>query len=272
MEMEVQFQLLQKFKIMYNTSLKSKLKNNELTIGSWITIGHPAIPEILSQAGFDWLVVDIEHNSIDLSMIQTLIATIQSYGIAALVRVCKNEETIIKHVLDAGADGIIVPMVCSKQDAEMAIDYSKYPPRGKRGVGLSRAQQYGYNFESYKEWVEKDSVVIAQIEHIDAINNLEEIINVDGIDGTIIGPYDLSGSMGKSGHYDEDDVKEALKKYESICLENNVTLGFHVVDTNPDRIKDKINEKYSFLAYGTDFLFMGDNAKMGMDKICIRYL
>ena len=109
---------------MKDRRLKEKLKKNELTIGSWITIGHPAIPEILATAGFDWLVIDIEHTTIDFSMVQILISTIQSHGMAALVRVSKNEEVVIKKVLDAGADGIIVPLVCSEEDAKKAVEYS----------------------------------------------------------------------------------------------------------------------------------------------------
>ncbi len=252
---------------MLNNTLRKRIKAGELTLGSWITIGHPNVAEILSNAGFDWLVIDIEHNPIDISMVQTLITTIQSKGVAAFVRVSKNEEVVIKHVLDAGADGIIVPMVCSKADAIQAVDYAKYPPIGKRGVGLARAQQYGTGFEAYKKWVAEDLVVIAQIEHIDGINNLEEIISVDGIDGTIIGPYDLSGSMGMPGEFEKPIVKKALAKYIQICKSHNFPMGFHVVNADPQKIKEKIDEGYRFIAYGTDFLFMGDTAVKGMNEL-----
>jgi len=130
---------------------------------------------------------------------QTLIATAQSKDIAALVRVPKNEEVAIKHAMDAGAATVIVPMINSKEDAIKAVAYAKYPPQGRRGVGLSRAQKYGYGFDEYKEWLHNSAVVIAQIEHISGINNLEEIVSVHGIDGTIIGPYDLCGSLGCIG-------------------------------------------------------------------------
>ena len=252
---------------MINNSLRNKLKNNELTIGSWITIGHPAIPEILAEAGFEWLVIDIEHTTIDLSMVQILITTIQSKGLSALVRVSKNEEVVIKRVLDAGADGIIVPMVCNKEDAIRAVEYAKYPPTGKRGVGLARAQKYGTAFEEYKKWVDKNLVVIAQIEHIDGINHLEEIIKVDGIDGTIIGPYDLSGSLGIPGRFEESIVIHSLAKYKAICKQNTFSMGFHVVDTNLQKVIEKIEEGYRFLAYGTDFLFMGDCARNGFSNL-----
>lgn len=248
-------------------SLKRRILKNELTLGSWITIGHPNVAEILANAGFDWLVIDIEHNPIDPAMIQTLILTIQSKGVKAFVRVSKNEEVVIKQVLDAGADGIIVPMVCSKEDAIQAVNYAKYPPIGKRGVGLARAQQYGSQFEEYKQWVNDGLVIIAQIEHIDGINNLEEIISVPGIDGTIIGPYDLSGSMGMPGEFEKPVVKEALKRYIDICQKHSFPMGFHVVNADPAKIQEKIEEGYRFIAYGTDFLFMGDTASKGMNVL-----
>lgn len=252
---------------MLDRTLRKKIRNNELVLGSWITIGHPNVAEILSNAGFDFLVIDIEHNLIDNAMMQALITTIQAKGVAAFVRVSKNEEVVIKHVLDAGADGIIVPMVCTREDAEKAVNYAKYPPRGKRGVGLARAQQYGVCFEEYKQWVDEDLTVIAQIEHIDGINNLEEIIGVDGIDGSIIGPYDLSGSLGHPGEFERNDVKAALNKYIETSKKYNFTMGFHVVNTDPTKIRTKIDEGYRFIAYGTDFLFMGDTAKKGMDVL-----
>lgn len=250
-----------------DTILRERIRSKEITLGSWITIGHPNVAEILANAGFDWLVIDVEHNPIDPAMVQTLITTIQSKGVKAIVRVSKNEEVVIKQVLDAGADGIIVPMVCSKEDAIQAVNYAKYPPIGKRGVGLARAQQYGRQFEAYKEWVAKGLIVIAQIEHIDGINNLEDIISVEGIDGTIIGPYDLSGSMGMPGEFDKPVVKEALKKYIEICKARNFPMGFHVVNADPAKIQEKIDEGYSFIAYGTDFLFMGDTATKGMKEL-----
>lgn len=248
-------------------SLKNKLKNNQLTIGSWIMMGHPMSVEVMALAGFEWLVIDIEHTSIDLQTTENLIRTVQSKDIKALVRVSKNEEVIIKRILDMGADGIIVPMVCSKDDAVQAVNYAKYPPQGKRGVGLYRASGYGTNFEEYKKWVNEELVIIAQIEHIDAVNNIDEILQVDGIDGTIIGPYDLSGSMGYPGEFERDDVKKAVSKVLERCKNYNIPSGFHVVDTNPTSLQEKINQGCSFLAYGIDYFFMRDAAISGMNKL-----
>lgn len=248
-------------------SLKQKLKNNELTIGSWIMMGNQMSVEVMALAGFEWLVVDIEHTSISMETAQILIATIQANNMKALVRVSKNEEVVIKKVLDMGADGIIVPMVNSKEDAKQAVGFAKYPPFGKRGVGLYRASKYGIGFEEYKKWVDEELVIIAQIEHIDAVNNIDEIIQVEGIDGTIIGPYDLSGSMGFPGEFEREDVKDAITKVLDSCKKYSLPSGFHVVDTEPDELNMKIAQGCTFLAYGIDYFFMRDAAMNGMKQI-----
>ena len=230
-------------------------------------LGNTVSVEVMQLADFEWLVIDIEHTCIDLETTQNLITSIQANGIQALVRVSQNEEVIIKKVLDMGADGIIVPMVCSKEDAIQAVNFAKYPPFGKRGVGLYRASKYGTKFDEYKKWVNEELIVIAQIEHINAVNNIDEILQVEGIDGTIIGPYDLSGSMGYPGEFERDDVKEAVKKVLNKCKEYNIPSGFHVVDTNYEAIEEKIEQGCTFLAYGIDYLFMRDAAMDGMKKL-----
>ena len=254
---------------MFNTTLKTKLKNNELTLGSWITIGHPSVIEVLSNAGFDWLTIDMEHTSIDYTMAQTLISTIQSHGMSALVRVSKNDEVYIKRVLDAGADGVIVPMINNADDARRAVEFVKYPPEGKRGVGLYRAQKFGLNsgFDDYKKWLSDYAVIIAQIEHIDAVNNIEEIISTPGIDGVIIGPYDLSGSLGIPGEFNDPNVVAALSKFEKACKEKSFTMGFHVIDPDAAQVKQRISLGYNFIAFSTDFLFMGRKAKLEVEKL-----
>lgn len=252
---------------MKNFGLRNRILKNELTFGSWVTIGHPSIIEIMATAGFDWLTIDLEHSVIDLEKAQDLIARIQSFGISALARVSKNEEVIIKRVMDAGANGVIVPSVNSETEAEQAVAFVRYPPAGRRGVGLARAQNYGTGFPEYKKWLEEDSVVIAQIEHINAVNNLTKIIDTPGIDGIIIGPYDLSASMGFPGEFERQDVREALGKVKKICLEKKKTMGFHVIPPDHTKLEEKIQEGYRFLAFSLDFLFLGEKAREEMSKM-----
>jgi 2-dehydro-3-deoxyglucarate aldolase len=249
------------------STLKEKLSSNQLSIGSWLTIPHQSIVEILGSAGFEWLAIDMEHAPISIETIVNLIGHIQGNGMQALVRVSKNEEVVIKRVLDAGADGVIIPMIKNKQEAIEAVSYVKYPPIGKRGVGLNRAQKYGTAFKTYQDWVRDNSIIIAQIEHIEAVNNLEDILSVSQIDGLIVGPYDLSASMGYPGDYNRDDVKEALTRIEMVAKNAKKPLGFHVIESSYTKTLDKINKGYTFVAFSIDFFFLGDKAREEMNRL-----
>lgn len=241
---------------MKNKTLKLKLKNGQKTIGSWITIPSPNIIEILGQYEFDWLCLDIEHNMFNQETIVNLIRLIQSFDIAALVRVSSNDEVVIKHVMDAGADGVIIPMVKSRIDARSAVNSVYYPPQGKRGVGLSRAQKYGSGFLEYQDWLKNNAVIIAQIEHYEAISNLSQIVTTDGIDGVLIGPYDLSASMGYPGEFQRPDVQEQLQSFKTICEKHKVSFGLHIVDPDKNELQNKVEEGYNLVAFGTDFNFL----------------
>jgi len=236
-------------------------------IGSWITLNNPAIAEIMADAGFDWLCVDLEHSVTDYFETQQLIMAIQSKGLKAFVRVGENNQRIIKRVLDAGADGIIVPSVNSAAEAAKAVSAVRYPPMGKRGVGLSRAQDYGFGFEKYKNNKAKTITLIVQIEHINAIDELEEILKVDGVDGTFIGPYDLSGSMGKPGQWDEPEVVKALRRYEDTVAKYDKLIGFHVIQPDHELIKQKIAKGYNFIAFSLDVLFLGTLARKQIELL-----
>lgn len=228
-----------------------------MSIGSWITIPNISIAEIMADAGFDWLCIDMEHSVTDYAEAQQLILAIQSKGIKAFVRVGENNTRIIKRVLDAGADGIIVPSVNSAAEAQKAVDALKYPPIGKRGVGLSRAQKYGFGFENYRDVISKDIKLIVQIEHIDAIRELDLIIQTDGVDGTFIGPYDLSGSLGKPGQWDDPEVQKALLVYEDTVKKYDKWVGFHVIQPDYNLVNEKIEKGYNFIAFSLDVLFLG---------------
>lgn len=236
------------------------------TIGSWITLNHPSIAEIMADAGFDWLCIDMEHSVTDYFEAQQIMMAIQGKGIKAYVRVGENNAQIIKRVLDAGADGIIVPSVNSREDAAKAISAVKYPPIGTRGVGLARAQGYGFSFDHYRDVVIKNISLIVQIEHYSAINELEEILALDGIDGSFIGPYDLSGSLGKPGKYEEEDVRNAIDTYVSIAKKFNKWIGFHVVPPDFKLVEHKLQEGYNFIAFSFDAFFLGHAIREQLKK------
>jgi 2-dehydro-3-deoxyglucarate aldolase len=248
-------------------SFKARLQRRDLTIGSWITLGHPAVAEIMAKAGFDWLTIDMEHSAITLHQAQELIRVIDLCGVVPLVRVGENNTTLIRRVMDAGAHGVMVPMVNTKEDAERAVSAVKYPPLGTRGVGLARAQGYGLDFETYRRWCQIESVVIVQIEHIRAVDNLESILSVSGLDGFIVGQYDLSGSLGVPGRFSDRRFQQALRRIRSVAKRSSVPCGYHVVPPRPELVSAKIRDGYSFIAYSDDFLFLNETCRDGLRAI-----
>jgi len=173
-------------------------------------------------------------------------------------RIRINGFSQIKRVMDSGAHGVIVPMVNTEDDAKRAVESLYYPPKGRRGAGLYRAQKYGADFGAYKEWADRESVLIVQIEHIDGVSNLEEIISVDGVDGFIVGPYDLSGSLGMPGNWNHSIVKDALREVKRIIKSNAKPGGYHVVHPDHDELLSMIDEGYKIIAYGDDMVFLSE--------------
>jgi 2-keto-3-deoxy-L-rhamnonate aldolase RhmA len=248
-------------------SLKEKLHRKTVSIGSWLQLNNSSAAEILAQSGFEWLTVDMEHSITTLDTAQHMIQVIEQHGVVPLVRVNENNPNTIKQVMDAGAYGVIVPMVNTESDAKKAVNAVKYPPRGTRGVGIARAHSYGRNFDQYVSSINDLSVVIVQIEHIDAVNNLEKIISVEGIDGCFIGPYDLSGSLGMPGKFDHPKVRKALKKVEETCFDNGIPLGVHVVEPDYRQVLDAVTKGYKLVAFSADMLFLNRMCQDQMEKL-----
>jgi len=247
--------------------LKQQLNSGKSVIGCWITLAHPAIAEIMANAGFDWLAVDLEHSVITIREAEELIRVIDLAGTAPLVRLTSNNPDQIKRVMDAGAQGIIVPMANSPEDAKRAVEAIKYPPMGKRGVGLARAQGYGTGFHDYLAWQKENSIVIVQVEHIDAVNNLEAIFSIEGVDGYIIGPYDLSGSMGIPGQFDHPDFLAAMERVSVVASKMNMPGGIHIIEPEPEQLKQRIKEGYRFIAYSLDIRMLDVACRKGLESI-----
>lgn len=243
--------------------IKERLNRGEVSIGSWLSMAHVSIAEILASAGYDWVVVETEHTAIDVSEVLPLLIAIESKGAIPLVRLAWNDPIQAKAVLDSGAAGVLVPMVNTKADAELAVKSTKYPPLGTRGVGLARAQGYGTQFKTYVEQANQESLLIVQIEHIDGVQNVEEILSVPGIDGTFIGPYDLSMSMGLAGQLNHPEVTTAKQRVLKATLAHNLIPGIHLVhpDTAAHELEQSVALGYRFIALGTDILFLGDSAR-----------
>jgi len=247
--------------------LINDLRNGRCTIGSWITLAHPAIAEIMAKAGFDWLTVDMEHSVLTIREAEELIRVIDLCGVTPLVRLSANDSVQIKRVMDAGAHGVIVPMVNSAAEAEQAVTAVRYPPEGRRGVGLARAQGYGTSFDQYLNWVNRNALVIVQVEHIKAVDNLEAILSVEGVDGYIVGPYDLSGSLGVPGEFDHPLMKNAMQRIEAIGKDSGKAPGIHVIEPKPDELKRRIEQGYRFVAYSLDIRMLDCACRNGLNSI-----
>lgn len=245
-------------------SLKSRLSRSEITIGSWVTLGHPSIAEIMAAAGFDWLVLDMEHSVLELGEVQAIIQVLDAKQCPAIVRLTSNHPDQIKRVMDAGATGVMVPMIKSAADAKAAVDGVYYPPRGQRGVGLARAQGYGNSFQAYRQWLEENAVIVAMIEHVDAVRNIDDILAVPGIDAYIIGPYDLSGSMGRPGDLNHPDVQTAIAQVLEAGRRAGKPGGIHVIEPDPQALQQRIQAGFNFLGYALDIRIL--------DAICRTHL
>jgi 2-dehydro-3-deoxyglucarate aldolase len=169
--------------------------------------------------------------------------------------------------MDAGAHGVIVPMVNSAIEAKRAVEAVRYPPEGKRGVGLARAPGYGSAFERYRQWLDRESVVIVQVEHIEAVNELKEILSVDNVDGFIVGPYDLSGSLGVPGQLSHPAMKDAMDRILSISAATGKVAGIHIVEPDISDLQKGIDQGYSFVAYSVDIRMLDSICRLGIDAI-----
>jgi 2-dehydro-3-deoxyglucarate aldolase len=246
---------------MNGPSLKSRLRSGQLTIGSWLSFGFPPLCEIMAAAGFDWLVVDMEHTAIGVAEAHQLIQVISLAGVVPLVRVPVNDPVPVKQVLDAGSHGVLVPQVNDLAAAKRAARSVYYPPRGERGAGLARAQRYGLGFGAYRDWAEKESILIVQIEHVRAVEHLEAMLALEEVDGFIVGPYDLSASAGAPGDWEHPDVAAALSEISRIVRSGTKPGGFHVVHSDHGELQRRIDEGYTFIAYGDDMVFIAEKVR-----------
>ncbi len=242
-------------------SLRDRLRGGQQTVGSWLSFGFTPVAEIMARAGFDWLVIDMEHTAIGVWDAFQLIQVIDLAECVPLVRVGANDELLIKRSLDAGAHGVIVPMVNTAADAERAVAAARYAPEGRRGTGLSRAQGYGEAFEAYWDWATEHTVVIVQIEHTAGVENLELILATEGVDGFIVGPYDLSCSLGFPGDFEAAVFVEAMDEVRTFLRPGAKPGGVHIVHSSPAELERRLAEGYRFVAYGDDMVFFAEKTR-----------
>jgi 2-keto-3-deoxy-L-rhamnonate aldolase RhmA len=247
-----------------NNRVKKKLLAGEVSFGSWIQIGHPAVAEVLSLAGFDWIAADMEHSEIGIKEFADIARGMYGRGPLPFARVRENDTLAIRQVLDAGAWGIVVPLVNSAAEAEKVVRAAKFPPRGIRGAAFVRANDYGAEFGPYMETANDDILVMTMVESKAAVDAIDEILAVDGVDGVFIGPYDLSLSYGIPGRITHELMTAARKKVLEACGRRKKIAGIHELRLTKESITSSVSEGFTFIALGIDDLFMDNGARAAM--------
>lgn len=230
--------------------VKRMLAAGEPTIGSWVTIAHPTVGEVMAQAGFDWLAIDMEHGIVGLESVQTLIQAMSGTPVVPLVRVPWNDQVIIKQVLETGTMGLVIPLVKSAEDARAAVTASRYPVAGIRGIGCQRPAGFGAWFQEYLQKANKHLLIVVQIEHIQAVDHLEEILSVEGVDAILIGSNDLSASMGFLGQPTHPEVQGVVNTIRDTAKKMEVPSG--IIAATPEDANKRITEGYRFIGIGHD--------------------
>jgi 2-dehydro-3-deoxyglucarate aldolase len=228
------------------------LSAGKVAVGGWVTIAHPSVAEIMAAVGFDWLLIDCEHGPASVETAQVLLQAMSGSEAVPFIRVADNDPALIKRALDIGAMGIVVPLVNDRAGAERAVKAAKYPPQGFRGIGMARAQGYGLDFEDYFARANREIMVIVQIEHADAVANIEDIAAVPGIDMFFIGPVDLSGSYGQPavGGQMPAQVMKAIDQVVDVAKKAGIALGAWVPNAEVANLRR--SQGFGFLGLGTD--------------------
>lgn len=211
------------------SKFRQRLAEKKQLIGTMQMYGLPEITEMISQLGFDYIWIDLEHAPIDIYTAQTLLQSFRN-NCLSLIRIPEKDFIWAKRVLEIGVDVVVFPQVKTVEDVKEAIRACKYPPIGERGVGAARAQNYGLNFQEYLQAANEETAIMIQVEHIDAVNTIEELIAFTEVDSVVIGPYDMSASMGIPGQVTHPEVLAAIETVKLACQKNKTPIGIFTND------------------------------------------
>jgi 2-keto-3-deoxy-L-rhamnonate aldolase RhmA len=224
-----------------------RMQAGEPLSAGWVSIGHPRAAEIVALAGYDFVIVDIEHSPMTLETVDDVARAIERRGVPVVVRVPWNDPVELKRVLDIGVAGVMIPMVETPGEAEAAVEAMTYPPEGIRGVAGSRATSYGLEFAEYMQGADDGLVTILQIETVRGVENAEAISAVDGVDSLFVGPSDLSASLGVSGDWENESVLEAI---DSVLETSEVPVGSLAV--TDEGVERWVEQGFDWVIAGVD--------------------
>lgn len=227
--------------------LKRTFKEGGVAIGSFVTCESPDMVEIMALGGFDFIIIDTEHGSLSVETTKGLVRAAEYRGITPITRVTENSDTKILRALDVGAHGVQVPQVNTAEDAEKAVRAAKYFPDGNRGIALTRAADYGNigAFEHFKK-ANEETMVVVHCENIEGFNNLENIVELPGVDVIFLGPFDMSQSLGIPGQLDHPKIQEISEKVIEITRKAGKTAGIFV--TTAEQAKMRAEQGFQYIA------------------------
>lgn len=240
------------------SEFRQRLLRGETLLGTMLTLPSPSVAELLSSSGFDWLFIDGEHGPLGTGELLAILQAIASKT-AALVRVPTGDGRAIQRALDLGADGVIVPQVNTAAQAAAVVGQARYAPLGGRGVGLARAHGYGFDFQNYLSSANDRTTVVVQAEHFQAVENIEEIVRVPGVDAILLGPYDLSASLGRTGQLDDPVVVAAIERVIAVCQQARTPIGYFGVSAAA--VQPFRQRGCTLLVAGVDTLLLGSAAR-----------
>jgi 2-dehydro-3-deoxyglucarate aldolase len=240
---------------------KDKLHQSQPVLGGWTLTGHPAVAEIMAAEGFDFLVADMEHTPISVEAFYHIALAAKGTDCDVLARLPSCDAVLAKQVLDLGAAGIIVPSVNTPAEAAQSVAMAKFPPAGIRGASLCRATGFGSRFSEYFQAHNNEVLVVVMLEHITAVQNADAILATPGLDAVLIGPYDLSASMGLAGQLSHPDVLAAQETILDACRRRQVAAGIHVVPVDAGEVRQRIQQGFRFIACGIDTLFVREGCR-----------
>ena len=242
--------------MMAQDSFVKRLRGREKLFGAWTSLGHPSITEAFAATTVDFLGIDLEHSTISQEQAQRLIAAAQSRDVAALPRVASHNGEQIRRVLDSGADGVIVPNVTTREEIERLVAWCKYPPVGQRGYGMARAHGYGFDFDEYTATWNARSSLIIQIETVKGVEASDALVAHPAVDAAMIGPYDISGSLGLPGQLEHPRVTQACAGVIEACRRHRKSCGIHLVDPTPERVEATFAAGYTFVVLASDVFLL----------------
>lgn len=240
------------------TNLRKRLQAGELLLGTILSLNSPDVAEILSGIGFDWLFIDAEHSTLNPHNLQAIFQAVGD-SVPCVVRIPALDEIVVKKILDAGAVGLLVPQVHNAGQVEQLVRWGRYYPEGSRGLGFGRAQGYGLKVSEYLETANKNILLSVQAESVEAVKNIEAIVRVKGLDAVLVGPYDLSASMGLPGQIDHPDVQSAIQHVAKVCFEAGMPIG--IFGMTAEAVKPFIKQGFRFIVSGVDTVMLGNAAR-----------